>query len=220
MSVAAMRPGANRPVIPLDLNTLRITADTYAMDFRAAETSEPAQAVLAEVTCTWNHDLNGPERTTAVVVHVARDMLVLEATNPRQALPALGTLIAVTGDIESLTGRLAEVGRAGRFLISLGDRPVRLVLRLRVSLPGMLRSPTLAEPQRVEIVDLTTGGARLRGVDVRVDSHVTFEFTPPGRDEPVTVRARVAHVSDNPAEQPWIGVVFHLVAMRGGRGSS
>jgi hypothetical protein len=193
------------------------------MDFRAvtaphtADTTDPVQAVLAEVTCAWSHDMNAPGQTTAVVVHAAREMLVLEASNPRQALPALGTLIQVTGDIGPLTGRLAEVGRAGRFLISLGDRPVRLVLRLRVSLPGTLRCATLPEPQAVEIVDLTTSGARLRGVEVPVDSHVTFEFTPPGRDEPVTVRALVAHSSNNQAEQPWIGVVFRLVAMRGGR---
>jgi len=177
----------------------------------------PAQAVLAEVTCTWSHDMNAPKQTTAVVVYAAREMLVLEATDPRQTLPALGTLIAVTGDVEHLSGRLAEVGRAGRFLISVGERPVRLALRLRVSLPGTLRSPTRSRPRTVEIVDLTTGGARLRGVELPVDSHVTFEFTPPGRDEPVTVRALVAHSSTNQAEQPWIGVVFRLVAMRGGR---
>ena len=186
-----------------------------ATDRQAADT-EPAQAVLAEVTCTWSHDMNAPEQATAVVVHAAQEMLVLEASNPRQALPALGTLVDVSGDIEPLTGRLAEVGRAGRFLISVGERPVRLALRLRVSLPGMLRCATLPEPRTVEIVDLTTGGARLRGVELPVDSHVTFEFTPPGRDEPVTVRALVAHSSEN-AEQPWIGVVFRLVAMRGGR---
>jgi hypothetical protein len=182
----------------------------------AAETMEPAQAVLAEVTCIWSHDLNAPGQTTAMVVHAAREMLVLEASNPREVLPALGTLIQVTGDIEPVTGRLAEVGRAGRFLISLGERPVRNALRLRVSLHGTLRCATLPEPRSVEIVDLTTGGARLRGVELPVDSQVTFEFTPPGRDDPVTVRARVAHTSNQP-DQPWIGVVFRLVAMRGGR---
>jgi hypothetical protein len=191
---------------------LRVLPD----DSRTADTAGPAQAVLAEVTCTWSHDLNAPELTTAVVVHVAREMVVLESTNPRQALPALGTLIDITGDIERLSGRLAEVGRAGRFLISLGERPVRAVLRLRVSLPGTLRCASLPEPQSVEIIDLTTGGARLRGVELPVDSNVTFDFTPPGRDEPVTVRARVAHASDR-ARPPWIGVVFRLVAMRGGR---
>ncbi len=183
---------------------------------RIADTTEPAQAVLAEVTCRWSDDVNGPEQARAVVVHAARDMLVLEASNPRQALPPLGTIIEVTGDIEQLTGRLAEQGRAGRFLLSLGERPVRAALRLRVSVPGTLRCATLPAPVTVEIVDLTTGGARIRGVAVAAGSQVTFEFTPPGRDAPVTVRALVAHTS-NQAELPWIGVVFRLVAMRGGR---
>ena len=182
----------------------------------AAGATQPAQAVLAEVTCTWSHDMNAPELATAVVVHAASEMLVLEASNPRQVFPALGTLMQVSGDIEHLTGRLAEEGRAGRFLISVGDRPVRGVLRLRVSLPGILRCASLDSPEAVEIVDLTTGGARLRGVDLPAGTHVTFDFTPPGRTESVTVRALVAHASKQ-ADQPWIGVVFRLVAMRGGR---
>jgi hypothetical protein len=187
------------------------------MDVRTStDTAEPAQAVLAEVTCRWNDDVTGPDQATAVVVHAARDMLVLEAANPRQALPPLGTVIEVSGDIEQLTGRLAEEGRAGRFLLSLGERPVRAALRLRVSVPGTLRSATLAAPVTVEIVDLTTGGARIRGVELATGSQVTFDFTPPGRAEPVTVRAHVAHTSSQ-AELPWIGVVFRLVAMRGGR---
>jgi hypothetical protein len=181
-----------------------------------AATTEPAQAVLAEVTCSWSEDTKVAAQTTAVVVHAGRDMLVLEAADPHQALPPLGTLIEVSGDIAHVTGRLAEEGRAGRFLISLGDRPVRRVLRLRVSLPGTLRCPSLPQPATVEIVDLTTGGARLRGVHLPVGGQVTFDFTPPGRDTSVTVRALVAHAS-NQAEQPWIGVLFRLVAMRGGR---
>ncbi|MGI9148267.1 MAG: hypothetical protein ACR2IK_17225 [Chloroflexota bacterium] len=192
------------------------------MDMRVPTTpgtvsaAEPTQAVLAEVTCLWRDNENAPCQATAVLVHAGRDMLVLEASNPRQALPPVGTLIQVGGDIEHQTGRLAEEGRAGRFLISVGDRPVRRILRLRVSAAGTLRSPSLPEPVTVEIVDLTTEGARIHGVDLPVGSQVTFSFTPPGRDEPVTVRAGVAHTSHAP-NRPWIGVVFRLVAMRGGR---
>ncbi len=186
------------------------------MDLRAPTTLEPDQALLAEVTCCWRDDDNAPQQANAVLVHAGRDMLVLEASSPRQALPPLGTLMEVTGHFELLTGRLAEEGRAGRFLISVGDRPVRRVPRLRVSVAGTLRSPSLTEPLTVEIFDLTTEGARIRGVQLPVGSQVTFEFTPPGRDEPVTVRATVAHTS-NHANRLWVGVVFRLVAMRGGR---
>jgi hypothetical protein len=179
---------------------------------------ESAQAVLAEVTCTWGEpaadDASGG--ATAVIVHAGRDMLVLEAADPLRTLPPLGTLVNVTGETQHTTGRLAEHGRAGRFLLSIGSRPVRRALRLRVSLPGTLRSPMLAQSMTVEIMDLTSGGARVRGIELPVGSQVTLHFTPPGRTESVTVRASVAHGTQG-ATRPWIGIAFRLVAMRGGR---
>jgi hypothetical protein len=185
----------------------------------------PAHAVLAEVTCTWvgeaedgspDGDGIGPEPAVAVILHVATDMLVLEAVNPRQALPRLGTLVHVRGETLALTGRLAEHGRGGRFLVCVGSRPVRKSARLRVALPGTLRSPAMPAPLQVEIVDLTTAGARVRGIELPVDTKVTLDFTPPGRDQSVTVRALVAHGTAG-AEQPWVGIIFRLVALRGGR---
>jgi hypothetical protein len=187
----------------------RIAADTQAMD-----ATDASQAVLAEVTCSWGE--GGVEQAMAVIVHAGRDMLVLEAADPRRVLPPLGTEVHVRGKSKDLDGRLAEHGRAGRFLVSIGLRPVRRAMRLRVSLPGTLRCATLAEPMAVEISDLTTAGCRVRGVEVPVGSQVTLDFTPPARDEPVTVRATVAHATQD-AAKPWIGVAFRLVAMRGGR---
>jgi hypothetical protein len=49
-----------------------------------------------------------------------------------------------------------------------------------------------------------------------VGTPVTLDFTPPYRDEPVSVRAHVAHGTHG-GQHPWIGVVFRLVAIRGGR---
>jgi hypothetical protein len=190
-----------------------------SIDPRAADSAGPAHAVLAEVTCSWlASDADGPqaEPTTAVILHASRDMLVLEAADPRRALPPLGTLVHVSGETIKHTGRLAEHGRAGRFLVSLGTRPVRRAVRLRVSLPGVLRCPALPEPMQVEIIDLTTAGARVRGVELPVDSQVALDFTPPGRDQAVTVRALVAHATHG-SDQPWIGLIFRLVALRGGR---
>jgi hypothetical protein len=175
-------------------------------------TSPPVEAVLAQVRVTWEEG-----ETLAAVVHSARGMLVLEAPEPRAILPGIGTPVQVnTGEVEPLSGRVAEHGRAGRFLVSVGERPVRRALRLKVSLPGTLRSPMLKAPETVEIVDLTTGGARVRGVELPVGSKVTLEFTPPYRDEPVSVRGVVAHGTHR-GQQPWIGVLFRLVAIRGGR---
>ena len=63
-----------------------------ATDRQAADT-EPAQAVLAEVTCTWSHDMNAPEQATAVVVHAAREMLVLEASNSQYVTVARSVVL-------------------------------------------------------------------------------------------------------------------------------
>ena len=173
------------------------------------------------MTCTWGADDDQEATataTTAAVVHYARGMLVLEATRPGVQLPCIGTAVQVNDGTDQLMGRLAEHGRGGRFLVALGDRPVRRSLRLKVSLPGTLRSPALPSPAsvEVEVVDLNTGGARIRGVELAVGTYVTLDFTPPYRREPVSVRALVAH-GTHQAERPWIGVVFKLVAMRGGR---
>jgi hypothetical protein len=102
--------------------------------------------------------------------------------------------------------------------VSVGERAVRSSVRLKVSLPATLRAPGQADgaAQMVEIVDLTTGGARVRGVELPVGTQVTLEFTPPYREEPVSVRGVVAHGTHD-AARPWIGVLFRLVAIRGGR---
>jgi hypothetical protein len=178
------------------------------------DSTDSSQAVLAEVTCSWGE--GATDTATAVIVHAARDVLVLEAADPSRVLPPLGTEVHVTGESQDLNGRLAEHGRAGRFLVSIGLRPVRRAMRLRVSLPGTLRCATQPQPLTVEIVDLTTGGCRVRGIEVPVGTQVTLDFTPPGRDQPVSVRALVAHATQS-AVKPWIGVAFRLVAMRGGR---
>jgi hypothetical protein len=144
-------------------------------------------------------------------------MLVLEAVDSASALPPPGTTVRVSSaEHDDVAGRLAEHGRAGRFLVSLGARPVRRSARLKVSLPGTLRWAGLPEPRTVEIADLTTGGCRVRGVEVPVGTQVSLEFVPPGREHPVAVRALVAHGTHG-AERPWLGVAFRLVALRGGR---
>ena len=173
-----------------------------------------AHAVLTEVTCCWGD--KPTERISAVVLHAARDMWVLEAADARQALPPLGTALSLLGGPQDLPARLAELGRGRRFLVSIGERPVRVDPRVPVSLPGVLRSASLPEAVAVEIVDLTTGGCRVRGVQLIAGSLLALDFTPPGRDEPVTVRGLAVHGSGSTVP-PWMGVRFRLVAMRGGR---
>src|SRR5438874_475598 len=138
----------------------------------AEESLLTVSAVLAEVACNWDEaEGQTAGRTAAVVVHSAQGVLVLEASDPKQILPAVGAPVAITGmHDEPLFGRLAEHGRGGRFLVSVGDRPVRRSPRLRVALPGALRAATVPMRLPVEIVDLTTGGARVRGVELPVGS--------------------------------------------------
>jgi hypothetical protein len=171
--------------------------------------------LLTEVRVSWDGEGGRP----AFLVHAAPNMLVLEDSDPEQPAPAPGTSVRIESPRETLVGRVAEHGRAGRFLVSLGDRPVRRATRLRVHLPATLRCAQRPEPLSVDIVDLTTGGARIRGVELGVGTEVTLCFTPPGRDDPVTVRATVVHGTRG-AVHPWIGVAFRLVAMRGGRAGS
>src|SRR5438105_681396 len=196
---------------------MRMDSPASAEPF-AEESLLTVNAVLAEVTCNWDEaEGQTAGRTTAVVVHNAHGVLVLEASDPKLPLPPVGAPVAITGmHDEPLFGRLAEQGRGGRFLVSVGDRPVRRSPRLRVALPGALRAATVPTPMPVEIVDLTTGGARVRGVELPVGSEATLEFTPPGREEAVSVRAVVVH-GTHLADKPWVGVRFRLVAMRGGR---
>jgi hypothetical protein len=171
------------------------------------------EQVLTQVRVSWENESGRP----AYLVHAARNMLVLEGNDPSASLPAPGTPVRIEGSEETFVGRVAEHGRAGRFLVSLGERPIRRSARLKVSLPATVRSAELPETAEAEIVDLTTSGARIRGVELPVGSEVNLCFTPPGRDEPVMVRAHVVH-GTHAAQRPWIGVAFRLVALRGGRG--
>jgi len=191
---------------------------TATSDPSSTEQTPTVSGVLAQVKVTWAEEAPATTagRITAAVVHSSSSMLVLEAIDTKLALPPIGTQLEVRGEKQQVRGRLAEHGRTGRFLVAIGDRPVRRALRLKVSLPGTVRATALDGPHTVEIVDLTTGGARIRGVELPVGSQVTLEFTPPYRDSPVSVRALVAHGTHR-GQQPWIGVLFRLVALRGGR---
>jgi hypothetical protein len=196
------------------------TADTRStMDAPATTPDEhtdglgAAAAVLAHVRVTWDGGT-----CEAAVLHTAGGLLVLEATDgdASLALPAAGTDVQVSGETVTESGRMAEVGRGGRFLVSVGDRAVRRSLRLRVSLPCKLRGGSITDWMDVELADLTTGGARVRGVELPVGTQVTLGFTPPGRPDPVTVRGLVVHGTHG-GQHPWMGVAFRLVALRGGR---
>jgi hypothetical protein len=99
---------------------------------------------------------------------------------------------------------------AGRFLISLGERGIRRSRRFAVDLPGVAHSAQLPGGVEVLVRDLSTGGARVAGIDLPVGSDVGLKFTPPGRPEPISVLGFVVRaIQGTPV--PMVGVAFRLV---------
>jgi PilZ domain len=128
------------------------------------------------------------------------------------ALPPLGTPIRLRSDWDkqTLNGRLAAHGTAGRFLVTLGERAIRRSRRFPVDLPGIAKSSQLYGPVEVRIKDLSTGGARVEGILLPVGAEVELRFTPPGRKQPLTVLGFVVRAIDQ-AATPTLGVAFRLV---------
>jgi hypothetical protein len=148
---------------------------------------------------------------SARVLGSTANVLLLEGTEG-QHLPPLGTLVRLKlqWDRETLTGRLAAHGVAGRFLVSVGERAIRRSRRFAVDVPGIARSAQLYGPVEVRVKDLSTGGASIEGLELPVGSEVELTFTPPGRKQPLTVLGFVVRNIDR-AETPTLGVAFRLV---------
>jgi PilZ domain len=127
-------------------------------------------------------------------------------------LPALGTPIRLKldWDKQTLNGRLAAHGVAGRFLVTIGERAIRRSRRFTVNLPGLARSAHLYGGVEVRITDLSTGGARVQGIDLPVGSEVDLKFTPPGHAAPIDVLGFIVRRIDQ-ADVPTVGVAFRLV---------
>jgi hypothetical protein len=148
----------------------------------------------------------------AEVIGSTGNVLLLQALDPAVALPVLGTLVRlkVDWDRQVLNGRLAAHGVAGRFLVSIGERAIRTSRRFAVSLPGTAQSIHLYGTVEVRIADLSTGGARVEGIDLPVGSDVNLTFTPPGRPAPINVTGFVVRAIGG-TEVPTLGVAFRLV---------
>jgi hypothetical protein len=149
--------------------------------------------------------------TRAQIIGSTDGVLLLQGPDGA-ALPTLGTPIRlrIEWDRQILTGRIAAHGVAGRYLVSLGERPIRRSRRFSVDLQGTARSAHLYGTIGVRIADLSTGGARVEGIDLPVGSDVELHFTPPGHSAPLTVLGFVVRAIDT-AEKPTIGVAFRLV---------
>lgn len=157
-------------------------------------------------------DLGGA-KMLAEVLGSTTNVLLVQAHDAGAGLPPLGTPIRLRleWDRQVLHGRLAAHGVGGRFLVSIGERPIRRSRRFSVDLPAVARSGQLSPAHaEVRIADLSTGGARVEGVQLPVGSDVELRFTPPGRPAPLTVLGFVVRNVDS-ADVPSVGVAFRLV---------
>ena len=147
----------------------------------------------------------------ADIIGSTEGVLLLENAEDT-SVPPLGTPIRlrVEWDRQVLTGRIAAHGVARRYLVSLGERPIRRSRRFAVDLPGTARSVHLYGATTVRIMDLSTGGARVQGIDLPIGTDVELQFTPPGHAAPLTVMGFVVRAIGG-TEEPTVGVAFRLV---------
>jgi hypothetical protein len=152
----------------------------------------------------------GGAMVRAEVLGSTDNVLLLEAPEGT-SLPGLGTPIRLrlVWDRQVLNGRIAAHGVAGRFLATVGERAIRRSRRFTVDLVGMARWAQIGSAQ-VRITDLSTGGARVEGIDLPIGSDIELRFTPPGRNAPLTVLGFVVRTIGQ-SEPPALGVAFRLV---------
>jgi hypothetical protein len=153
----------------------------------------------------------GSSLVRAEVLGSTNNVLLLQSVSGI-ALPALGTPVRlrVDWDQQVLTGRIAAHGVASRFLVTIGERAIRRSRRFPVNLQGTAISAHLYGPVEVRVLDLSTGGARIEGIELPVGTELELRFTPPGRSEPINVLGFVVRMIDN-ADTPTLGVAFRLV---------
>jgi hypothetical protein len=137
------------------------------------------------------------EVTHARLVRNTPSVLVLEGEAPGRR-PEIGTTVDVelrlSGGPRVLPARLASFAPDGRFLLTLGKRPVRGAMRVRVDLPAQLEED--GRTSKVRVVDLSSSGARVRGAQPAVGSECELRFVPPGRQERATLHCVVVRHVD------------------------
>jgi len=155
-------------------------------------------------------DLGGTT-VRAEVLGSTENVLLLQGDGDHPSLPSLGTPVRLRleWDRQTLNGRLAAHGVAGRFLVAIGERAIRRSRRFSVDLEGIARSPQLYGAAEVRITDLSSGGARVAGIDFSIGTEVELHFTPPGGQAPIDVLGFVVRRIDD-TEVPTVGVAFRL----------
>jgi len=157
-------------------------------------------------------DFGGGNVIHAEVIGSTANVLLLQGPDSGTKIAPLGAPVRlrVEWDRQLLSCRLAAHGAAGRFLVSLGERAIRRSRRFPVHLVGFARAPHLAEPVEVRVLDLSSGGARVEGIELPVGSELELRFTPPGRPTPITVLGFVVRVIEIGYVSS-VGLAFRLV---------
>lgn len=147
----------------------------------------------------------------AEVIGSTENVLLLQGLAKPMALPPLGTPVRmrVDWDRQLLNGRIAAHGVANRFLVSIGERAIRRSRRFAVNLPATANCAHLYGPIEVRVTDLSTGGARIEGIELPIGTELELRFTPPGQPGPITVLAFVVRMIGG-AQVPTVGVAFRL----------
>ena len=140
------------------------------------------------------------------------NVLLLQGPAELPNVQSLGTPVRlrINWDRQTLNGRLAAHGVAGRFLVTLGERAIRRSRRFAVDLAGVARGGPRAPGVEVRITDLSTGGARVEGIELPIGTQLDLHFAPPGQNAPIDVLGFVVRTIEN-ADVPTVGVAFRLV---------
>jgi hypothetical protein len=151
----------------------------------------------------------GSATTSAKIVQATPSVLVLQGELPEgpPLPPGAPVQVELADSQRAVQARVAAYGQGGRYLLALGMRAVRGAARVRVDLPATVRGGGLPAPARVRIVDLSSSGARLRGLRLAVGADIELSFVPPGRRDAVTMRNVVVRAMDERGEAE-IGVAF------------
>lgn len=147
----------------------------------------------------------GNELSEARVLHATPNVLLLEGELP--PLPVGTPLrVALAGSAGPVEARLAATVDNGRYLVAIGSRAVRGAARVKVDLPAVCRVAQTGT-RMARVIDLSSSGARLRGVRLAVGRELEVSFVPPGRRDNVRLRCVVVRAIED-APDPEIGVTF------------
>jgi len=154
----------------------------------SAATDEPREEIAPYALVSWGNGI-----TRAEILQATTSVLLLQGDRPTGTALSPGSPLRVglPGSPHMLPARLATYGQNNRYLVALGSRAVRGAARVRIDLRAVVHHAGARQGQPMRVVDLSSSGARLRGVPLPPGSEFELTFVPPGRHDLVTLRCVV-----------------------------